>query len=211
MHNRVHAYVGGSMGPPTSPNDPVFFLHHCFVDKQWADWQYPMHPDQERYLPPKGAASGQNLDDPMPPWNKPTDTVRPADVLDHRALGYRFDVEDYLQAGEELYPNQWIWSANRSYVLWYGGSDGLLRLIQVRDQQTLWSSSQTVAPVGRCIMRDDGNLVIYHPDAGPYDPNPIWQSGTANNPGSYLWVREEGSVGICQPGESEPFWWEPKG
>jgi tyrosinase len=218
MHNRVHAYVGGSMGPPTSPNDPVFFLHHSFVDKQWADWQYPMHPDQERYLPPKGAASGQNLDDPMPPWNKPTDTVRPADVLDHRALGYRFDVEDYLQAGEELYPNQWIWSANRIFVLWYGGSDGLLRLIQVKGQRTLWSSSQTVAPVGRCIMRDDGNLVIYHTDAGPYDPNPIWQSGTANNPGSYLWVREkgekgkeEGSVGICLPGTSEPFWWEPKG
>ena len=33
MHNRVHVWVGGSMGPMTSPNDPVFFLHHCFVDK----------------------------------------------------------------------------------------------------------------------------------------------------------------------------------
>ncbi|HEX5847186.1 MAG TPA: tyrosinase family protein, partial [Rhodoplanes sp.] len=27
------------MAPMTSPNDPVFFLHHCFVDKAWADWQ----------------------------------------------------------------------------------------------------------------------------------------------------------------------------
>jgi tyrosinase len=218
MHNRVHAYVGGSMGPPTSPNDPVFFLHHSFVDKQWADWQYPMHPDQEPYLPTEGAAKGQNRDDPMPPWNQPTDTVRPADVLDHRALGYRFDVEDYLQAGEELYPNQWIWSAKRNFVLWYGGSNGLLRLIRVKDQKTLWSSSQEVAPVGRCIMREDGNLVIYHTDVGPDDRNPIWQSGTANNPGSYLWVhekgekdKEEGSVWICRPGKSVPFWWEPKG
>lgn len=39
MHNRVHVWVGGDMGPGTSPNDPVFFLNHCFVDKIWADWQ----------------------------------------------------------------------------------------------------------------------------------------------------------------------------
>lgn len=39
MHNRVHVWVGGDMSPGTSPNDPVFFLNHCFVDKVWADWQ----------------------------------------------------------------------------------------------------------------------------------------------------------------------------
>ncbi len=39
MHNRVHVWVGGDMGPGTSPNDPVFFLNHCFVDKIWDDWQ----------------------------------------------------------------------------------------------------------------------------------------------------------------------------
>lgn len=39
LHNRVHLYIGGNMAPMTSPNDPVFFLHHCFIDKVWADWQ----------------------------------------------------------------------------------------------------------------------------------------------------------------------------
>ena len=39
LHNRVHLWVGGNMAPMTSPNDPVFFLHHGFVDKAWADWQ----------------------------------------------------------------------------------------------------------------------------------------------------------------------------
>jgi hypothetical protein len=79
-------------------------------------------------------------------------------------------------------------------------------------EAVLWRSNDPTTDTGKsCIMREDGNLVIYHTDAGPYDPNPIWQSGTDGNPGSYLWVREEGSVGICQPGESEPFWWEPKG
>jgi tyrosinase len=38
-HNTVHTRVGGDMGPPTSPNDPVFWFHHCNVDRAWARWQ----------------------------------------------------------------------------------------------------------------------------------------------------------------------------
>lgn len=45
LHNRVHVWVGGSMLPMTSPNDPVFFLHHCNVDRIWAMWQ-AKHPGQ---------------------------------------------------------------------------------------------------------------------------------------------------------------------
>ena len=91
MHNRVHAWIGGSMGPPTSPNDPVFFLHHCFVDKLWADWQ-TSHPNESPSLPPSGAAPGHNLNDPMRPW-----TVTPANVRNHHQLSdgysYRYDYE----------------------------------------------------------------------------------------------------------------------
>jgi tyrosinase len=39
LHNRVHVWVRGDMGPATSPNDPVFFLNHCNVDRIWEDWQ----------------------------------------------------------------------------------------------------------------------------------------------------------------------------
>ncbi len=38
-HNLVHVWVGGDMLPGTSPNDPVFFLNHCNVDRIWAIWQ----------------------------------------------------------------------------------------------------------------------------------------------------------------------------
>jgi tyrosinase len=38
-HNLVHQNIGGDMGPPTSPNDPIFWLHHCNVDRAWAIWQ----------------------------------------------------------------------------------------------------------------------------------------------------------------------------
>ncbi|XP_063402864.1 tyrosinase-like protein [Mytilus trossulus] len=35
-HNAVHMWVGGTMlGINTAPGDPVFFLHHCFIDYVW--------------------------------------------------------------------------------------------------------------------------------------------------------------------------------
>ncbi|MCJ8271084.1 MAG: tyrosinase family protein, partial [Psychrosphaera sp.] len=33
LNNRVLVWVGGSMLAMTSANDPLFFLHHCFIDK----------------------------------------------------------------------------------------------------------------------------------------------------------------------------------
>jgi len=38
LHNRVHVWIGGDMGPGTSPNDPAFFLNHCNVDRIWELW-----------------------------------------------------------------------------------------------------------------------------------------------------------------------------
>lgn len=43
-HGDIHMHVGGTMRNPNgSPADPVFFLHHGYVDKIWRDWQkiYP--------------------------------------------------------------------------------------------------------------------------------------------------------------------------
>ena len=80
------------MPPGTSPNDPVFFLHHCFVDKMWADWR-AQNPSQG-YAPVSGGPAGHNLNDAMFPW-----TTRPADVLDHHALGYQYDDEPIIASG----------------------------------------------------------------------------------------------------------------
>ena len=67
LHNRVHAWVGGSMEPGTSPNDPIFFLHHAFVDKIWADWEQ-MHPNSS-FEPQTNGPAGHTWTDAMFPWN----------------------------------------------------------------------------------------------------------------------------------------------
>lgn len=37
-HNGVHANILGDMGNFMSPLDPVFWLHHCNIDRIWASW-----------------------------------------------------------------------------------------------------------------------------------------------------------------------------
>jgi len=42
-HNMVHVYLGGHMGQiPTAAQDPVFWLHHCNVDRLWSLWMDKM-------------------------------------------------------------------------------------------------------------------------------------------------------------------------
>jgi tyrosinase len=41
-HGAIHSAVGGAfgdMGPSSSPNEPLFFLHHTQVDRLWWLWQ----------------------------------------------------------------------------------------------------------------------------------------------------------------------------
>jgi Common central domain of tyrosinase len=102
-HNRVHVWVAGSMEFASSPNDPVFFLHHCNIDRLWGMWQ-SLHPGQNYPVAvPRVNGPGsrpEGLNDPMPPWNTLEETVRPIDVLDHtsitvgdQTLGYTYDTD----------------------------------------------------------------------------------------------------------------------
>lgn len=89
LHNRVHVWVGGDMGPGTSPNDPVFFLHHSFVDMVWGQWQR-IYGDS--YQPVGDGPVGHNLHDEMSHLDSPTPT--PANCLDYRhAMGYIYDTD----------------------------------------------------------------------------------------------------------------------
>jgi tyrosinase len=79
LHNRVHVWVGGQMLQTVSPDDPVFFLHHAFIDKCWADWCALHSAATSRYLPLTGTANVVDAGELLPPWND----MRPADLIDH--------------------------------------------------------------------------------------------------------------------------------
>lgn len=40
LHDRIHVWVGGDMGRvATAAFDPIFWVHHCMVDRIWWIWQ----------------------------------------------------------------------------------------------------------------------------------------------------------------------------
>lgn len=73
IHNSGHVWVGGSMsGILTAPADPVFWMHHCEIDRIWAEWQ-AANPGQNPSL--VGAAAI------MDPWPETEVVTRDISVL----------------------------------------------------------------------------------------------------------------------------------
>ncbi len=92
LHNRVHVFVGGDMAPSSSPNDPVFYLNHCNVDRIWEAWMQPPPQGHGRnYLPLQSAPAslkGHRLNDTL--TSLLSGTTTPADMLNVSAR-YTYD------------------------------------------------------------------------------------------------------------------------
>ncbi len=84
IHFPPHNWVEGEMSGFASPHDPIFYLHHCWIDMLWAQWQMqwlsqnPGHTLADAFI---SSGAGFGLNDPMH-----TVTTTPADVLDHRGI-----------------------------------------------------------------------------------------------------------------------------
>ena len=76
-HNALHLWVGGTMGSINyAAYDPIFWVHHCNVDRQFAQWQarYPsIIPTNEIWI------------EVLRPFNLTTE-----DIWDTRNLGYEY-------------------------------------------------------------------------------------------------------------------------
>ena len=84
-HGSAHLLTGGSNGHMIyglSPLDPVFWLHHCNVDRIWAEWQAAENitpPNAARYVDQFVDQSGESV------------TVVANESHDHIAMGFTYD------------------------------------------------------------------------------------------------------------------------
>jgi tyrosinase len=75
LHDYVHWWVGGDMGQvATAAFDPIFWSHHCMIDRLWYIWQVRHGVNN---MP------AELLDQPLEPFG-----MRVRDVLHVQALGY---------------------------------------------------------------------------------------------------------------------------
>jgi tyrosinase len=68
-HGTPHVTIGGHMGQGSSPNDPLFFLHHAFVDKMWYDWQQQGNTDYPYDKNAKLPHLSGKVSDTLEPWS----------------------------------------------------------------------------------------------------------------------------------------------
>jgi tyrosinase len=83
QHDFVHGWTGGDMGSiASSAFDPIFWSHHCMIDRLWYLWQVKHGVNN---IPPS------YLNRTLAPWAL---TVK--DVLDTRKLGYTYGLSRVL-------------------------------------------------------------------------------------------------------------------
>jgi tyrosinase len=86
IHDGIHVWVGGTMSDiSVAAYDPVFWAHHCMIDRAWYLWQL-RHP----HAGPPASQLGRAL----PPFPM---TVR--DTLDVTELGYDYAASTTAAAG----------------------------------------------------------------------------------------------------------------
>jgi tyrosinase len=74
IHNSPHRSVGGDMNNlRVSPNDPIFFSHHAYIDLIWRRWQLAGGQNTFGGTHPGSSNIPARLDQPQQPWGR---TVR---------------------------------------------------------------------------------------------------------------------------------------
>ena len=93
-HDNVHSFVGGWMqNVPSAAGDPIFFMHHCQIDRIYASWEAgsgtsynwgsrDSQPDENTWK----STTATFVDE-----NGQVVTVRLGDAIDTGSLGYHYD------------------------------------------------------------------------------------------------------------------------
>ncbi|XP_078539604.1 alanine--tRNA ligase, mitochondrial-like isoform X1 [Lissotriton helveticus] len=113
LHNLFHMYMGGTVSLISiSSNDPIFYLHHAFVDKIFKRWCMKYNATSEMY--PKNKIFGHGQNDYIVPSMPP---VMNKDYVNQAAIfGYKYS--DYDPSDVELSKassqEQYHWSLHLS-------------------------------------------------------------------------------------------------
>ena len=99
MHNQVHIAVGGTFGDvPSASNDPIFPLHHSFVDRIYEKWLRKYNKDAS-VLSSHDAPIGHNRGDVIVPLFP----VYTHEQMFKKSFEFGYDYEDVDENGTYIY------------------------------------------------------------------------------------------------------------
>lgn len=224
MHNGLHGWWGGPgqmSFPSVSPFDPIFYLHHCNIDRLWAMWQADGHTTE---YPSTGGRPHHHRNDIMYPWIGATagygtnasiasaipmpnfsalGIQRNVDTLDYRnAYGYSYDTIAVIGIGLDrtgsmlgMTPDPMTTSAP-DVTKWEAARRGVSAFLQ--DCETVQSSGviYTIAGIKtfRQLLANDFQSVFTGPGYG------LIKSGTSFSRSSF-----DSAAAAMTPGGGTPL------
>jgi tyrosinase len=94
-HDMVHDLVGGLMGDPdTAAYDPIFWLHHCNVDRLWEAW---LHASPSHRNPTKSSWLTLSFEFNDASGNTPKLAAK--DILDAKVAPFYYHYDDISEVG----------------------------------------------------------------------------------------------------------------
>jgi len=89
-HNNFHGYIGGDMGfPDTAAFDPIFWFHHCEVDRQYESWIQNTGSNMDISDDDRNSPMGDGFPD-IPEYKPYLDQIV-GDTFDSKKYGYVYD------------------------------------------------------------------------------------------------------------------------
>lgn len=110
-HNHIHVQIGGTGGAminvQSAPFDPIFWLHHCFIEKILVAWQVKVTNNGQKPIN-DSIILPETLDDTLPPffnrninkfcWQNNTGVyTTTSEWFDHMELPYSYDINNLLE------------------------------------------------------------------------------------------------------------------
>lgn len=88
-HDQVHVRISGDMGTFMSPLDPIFWLHHCNIDRLWDQWNRMGRSNSSSALWRNFAFNGQFVNPSGAAGTTPFN-VNVSGLLNINTFGYRY-------------------------------------------------------------------------------------------------------------------------
>lgn len=237
MHNRMHTWFGSAIQaqmsrPEVSPFDPIFYLHHCNIDRLWAMWQMDGHDNE---YPATGGEPYHNRNDLMYPWTggaagysspAPISSAIPmpdfsavgaksnGDTLDFRnAFGYTYDTLAVIGIGLDrtgsmsgLTPDPMI-TGVPDVTKWEAAKRGVSAFLQ--DCETVQNSGITYVMAGIKTFRNmDAVLLEAGPSGGGAEFAQVFSSpgyGLVKNGSTFSRATFDSNVASMSTGGTTPL------
>ena len=121
VHRGAHVWTGGAMPTPLSPRDPIFYLHHTFVDFIWNNWE-EIHQNSAYLTTSMLRYDGTYIFD-----GKTLPLVNPNDITDTRSLGVFYgsegvaELNNYIVSNthrpEEIFYYQYLINVGNNFIV----------------------------------------------------------------------------------------------